>query len=138
MSFDVFVHYFENGENGQVPISRIREVFAVSAERIEEETDTVWEVIFKTGSSTLYFGNMDDAGNVNGFMVHRPCVDETLWFCMYECLSLGNGVIIIPGFDGMISNQSEVRAHLLEDMIEGIGEVKVVKDKQEFLEVLKK
>ena len=137
MSLDVFVQFFENEEPAAIQLEHISKIFNSYAKHVEEESDSVWEVVFETGSATLFFGGTDGNDFVDGFMVNRPCIDEQLWKCMYKCLSLGNGVILIPGFEGVVSNRLDVGEHLPEDMLEGIGKIKAAKDANEFLQIVK-
>lgn len=134
MSFDVFVQYFSDGKSEQVHLDSIRDIFAPY---IKEESDTVWEVVYnKSNSSVLLLGKMDKEGRTEGFCINRPCADERLWKSIYDCLSLGNCVIMWPGLEGMITNRVNVRNHVPEEMIEDLGTIRVVDNYNEILDVL--
>jgi hypothetical protein len=135
MSLVVFVQYFSDGKPGRIPMDGIRDIFAPYT--VKKNSDGMWELFYgQSNCSYLCFSDIDEDKNVRGFRISRPCADERLWKCLYECLSLGNCVIICPGAKGMLTNNSDVRNHVPQDMIEGIGGLRIVRNYKEILKIL--
>jgi hypothetical protein len=135
MGFEVFFHFC--GEAGSVGIPReaVRSLFQV----VDEESESDYWCIRYDEKNSCHVGVSpldSNAQMLNGLYVSRPCQDVRLWEGLLSILRMGTITMFWPGGPPIIVNE-DTRAELPEDMIDSIGEPKVVHSATEILWLLK-
>jgi hypothetical protein len=135
MSFEAFVLIYKNGEPACV--SR-RQVYEAFGSFIKEGGAFDWH---------LYYGEADncdvmlkshdgDKSLLRGFTVLRPCGDLRFWDSMAAILKMGNIVLFFPASCRPLVAHAGVAQHLPADMVETLGEPKLVANGKQILDAL--
>ena len=135
MSFEVFVNFYNNRQDGRVERDLLVRLFPV----VEERSDTkLLEVKYDdTNWCDFYLQVVPEEDNfISSLMVDRPCADVRLWEGLFELMVSGQAIFYFPGGEFPLIANEGVKAHIPAEVIEGLGEPKVVRSAREILDVL--
>jgi hypothetical protein len=137
MSFEVFVQCFDRGEPAGLPWASIRRLFPVVD--AESEPDN-WSVRYDAlNRCSICVSPLEsDTALVESLCVFRPCGDLRLWEALLAVMRLGAVVLYFPGNAPPLIASGDVAQHLPDDMIESLGQPKVVQSGQEIVEVIER
>lgn len=124
MSFDIFLQWHERGDSAGIPVDRVRACLGPAL--IAEQGDC-WQLHYGEGEDPVAYITMHDASPdlVSGLTVNSPCVSDVFWRAIYDLLCQGNAVLFFPDGAPLVAH-ARAREHLPEDMIESLGEPRLV------------
>jgi hypothetical protein len=135
VGFEVYLQCF--GQSGRSGISRaaVKSLFPV----LEEESEPdYWRVRYdnKNSCEIGVTAMTSDKEMLKSFYVDRPCGDLRLWEGLLSVLRMGSVVIFWPGGPPVVALEA-VTADLPDDMIDSIGQPKLVSSAEELLGLLR-
>ena len=135
MGFEVYLQCFGESERTGISRAAVRSLFPV----IEEESERdYWRVRYdnKNLCEIGVTAMTSDNEMLKSFYVDRPCGDLRLWEGLLAVLRMGSVVIFWPGGPPVVALEA-VAAHLPEDLIDSIGQPKLVSSAEELLGLLR-
>jgi len=131
MSFEIFLKCCGETERLGLPRSALRSLFPV----IEDESEAdFWRVRYDSENQCAIgvSGVPSNGKMLNSLYVDRPCGDLRLWEGLLSILRMGSVVIFWPGGPLVVADGAVV-ADLPRDIIESLGEPKVVNSAEALL-----
>jgi hypothetical protein len=137
VSFEVFLQCFERGAPSGVPRAAVRPLFPVV--ETESEPDH-WAVRYDDVNSCHVSVTplASDPALLQSLCVFRPCADPRLWDALFSVLRLGPAVLYFPGDDPPLVASEAAGEQLPSDMVEALGQPRVVRSGQEIVEVVQR
>ena len=135
MGFEVYLQCFGESERSGISRAAVRSLFPV----IEEESEPdFWRVRYdnKNSCDIAVTAMTSDEEMLKSFYVDRPCGDLRLWEGLLSVLRMGSVVIFWPGGPPVVAVEA-VAADLPVDMIDSIGQPKLVSSTEELLRLLR-
>jgi hypothetical protein len=130
MGFEVHFFSFKNGEPVGFPIERIREAFSPY---VTESKFYAWELVYggELNGGVNIFPHPSDPTLLHGFVVDRPGVDPRMWETLADILAFGPFALIFSSKHPPMIGNADVARHLPPDMIESMGQPKLVSSGRE-------
>ena len=122
MSFNIFFQTFESGVVSTFPRALLES--AVAPYIAHREAGCLVLSFGDAGEPEIY---VDDAENVESFMVAHPPVAPIFWDMMFGLLQQTAGVLFWPGGGCVVAN-ARAAAELPADMVEALGPPIVIGD----------
>jgi hypothetical protein len=135
MSFEVYLQCFGESERSGISRVAVRSLFPV----IEEESEPdYWRVRYdvKNFCDIGVTAVASDRDMLKSLYVDRPCADVRLWEGLFSVLRMGSIVIFWPGGPPAVADDA-VAADLPKDMIDSIGQPKLIRSAEELLRLLR-
>jgi hypothetical protein len=138
MGFELHIFAFKDGGPAWLPIQRVREAFGAHV----SDTDSpqyAWQLCYDEPhqNGVMLMEHPTDAGLLQGFIVDRPGADPRMWDTLASILASGPfALIFASGHPPLISNL-EVVPHLPPDMIQSMGQPKLVRSGQEIVDEIR-
>jgi hypothetical protein len=135
VSFEVFLQCFDRGEPAGITRGKIRPLFPI----VEAEADVdFWPVRYDDlNSCEISLDPLSsDPSMVTAIAVRRACGDLRLWEALLEIMRLGHTVLYVPGDCPPLVTSPEVSDHLPSDMVQALGQPKLVATAQDILDAV--
>jgi len=135
MSIEAFIWRYERGEIVATPLDEILRVFHSYADSFDEVTGVLHVQFDSAGNSCdIYLGAKAAAsGATPGIMISRPLHDPRLWDCVLEIMRSGNVILFFSDDTTPLYATAGAPAHFPQDLIQSLGEPKLVASAQDIL-----
>ena len=132
MSFDFFMSSYRKGEFYSYDRSVAEAIFEPL---IGSRDGYGWQI---TGSFTFIY--IEDLPQIHGFCVNRPSADPALWAAIFQVLQQTPSVCYWPASKGVHACVADngVVAEMPPSMVKALGEIALVSDGMQILELVQK
>lgn len=137
MSFNLYLCSYSNGEPSGIDVRCVRDAFGNALVREVEEFH-LWHLEYghEVNCCDVYTHPESDNTTLKSLMVSRPTKDERLWASLFRIMQLGNVVLFFPGCQSPLFASAEAVKHFPRDMIDALGEPKVISSGVEILSAI--
>jgi hypothetical protein len=139
MGFEVHIIGFEGGGPAWLPIQRIRDAFGAHVADSDSPV-YAWRLCYpdephQNGVSLMQ--HPTDASLLQGFIVDSPGADPRMWDALASILASGPFALVFTDNHPPLIGNSGVLQHLPPDMIESMGQPKLVRSGQDILDEIR-
>jgi hypothetical protein len=135
MSLHAFLWCYRLGENASMPLSTILDAFQPWTESVDSETD-ILQVQFDgpENSCDIYLGMHATArGATAGISIWQPLNDARLWECILEIMRRESVILFFSDDTTPLYATPEVLAHFSPELLQSLGEPRLVANAQDIL-----
>jgi hypothetical protein len=133
MSYEYYLQACENQKPQEVPTQKILDIFDRYV--VRRDPDYLDLEFDDQNHCTIYMKTNE--AMTDGMMISRPCGAEAMVRCLYEVMQLGYFVFYEPDGHASIILLPETEAHLMEGMIESLGEPVIAASWEDFYNLWK-
>jgi len=132
MSFEVHILAFNDGGPAWLPIQRIRDAFAP---HVAEGPPYTWRLCYDgpNVNGVTVMRHPIDPSLLQGFSVDRPGADPRMWDTLASILASGPFALVFASGHPPLIGNSEVIRHLPPDLIQSMGQPRLVRSGQDIL-----
>ncbi len=136
MGFELYLQCYAGGNPAGVSRAEVRALFPI----VDEESEAnYWQVRYDgTNSCTIGVDVLKgDAAKIQSLCVYRPCGDALFLEAILALLRMGSVMLVFPGCSAPLVASASVVADLPEDVVESMGQPKLVRSARELLEIIR-
>lgn len=137
MSIEALIWRYEQGESSSFPLEDVLEVFRPFIDSFDSDSGVLCTRFGEpfVDACDIYLGS-DSAinGTVKGLMISRPIRDTRLWECVLSIMRTGNVILFFTDDSTPLYATPGAPSHFPQDLIDSLGEPKLVSSPQDIID----
>jgi len=136
MSFELYLFCYEKGQPSGIPEPAVRGLFPILEGKSEPN---LWHVYYDSENTceVAITPASGDPARIESLCIHRPCGDIRLFDSLLAILRMGSVILVFPGLESYLAASEAVCADIPKEMLESMGQPRLVHSGQEILEVIR-